>query len=148
MGAYFEFRGYGPIGTLNYCVTTTKRKKNGSLIIWPGSHARGYIQHIDTESHLGLPFSEWNISTGLTIDGNGGDCIFFHQYCVHASKKNLSIEPRPTFINRYIQCYDYPIMPLATSVKMRKEFSNSFNRKNVKKDIGYMARGRRIYHSQ
>lgn len=125
-----------------------QKKKNGSLIVWPGSHARGYIQHIDTESHLGLPFDKWNINTGLMIDGNAGDCIFFHQYCVHASKRNFSKEPRPTFINRYIQCYDYPIMPFATSVKMRKESLEKFKGEIVKKDVGYMVRGRRIYSSQ
>ena len=40
---------------------------------------------------------------------------------VHGSSPNFSDKPRPTFINRYMATDDYAIMPIATSVKMRKE---------------------------
>ena len=49
--AYFEFRDYGPIGT----VDTNQEKNNGTLRVWPGTHKRGYLEHVDTESHVALP---------------------------------------------------------------------------------------------
>jgi len=145
--AYFEFKNYGPVGTLNYCVDTNRELNNGPLYVWPGTHKSGYLEHVDTESHLALPLEDWPLESGICLDGDAGDCILFHQYMVHGSGKNYSAVPRPTFINRYIQCEDQPIMPLATGVKMRAEALEKAKTIQPTRDMGYMVRGNRIYNA-
>jgi len=145
--AYFEFRDYGPIGTLNYCVDTNEEKNNGPLRVWPGTHKRGYLEHVDTESHLALPHEDWPDESGVLINGKAGDCILFHQYCVHGSSYNFSGEPRPVFINRYIQSNDITIMPLATSVEMRRKAVEKAKVEPPTRDMNYMVRGRRIFNA-
>lgn len=47
-------------------------RDNGPLYVVPGSHRRGYIQHIDTPSHLGLPEDQFSFDKALPIDGEKG----------------------------------------------------------------------------
>lgn len=75
-----EFGGSGlsPVGTLNYTVDTDNTIDNGPLTVFPGSHRYGFIDHVDTSSHLGLP-SAWSVEAGVSIEGKAGDAILFHQ---------------------------------------------------------------------
>jgi phytanoyl-CoA hydroxylase len=87
--AFFEFGGSGlsPVGTLNYCVDTNSHLGNGPLTVFPGSHRHGFIPHADSCSHLGLEeASGWTLEAGVSIDGNAGDAVFFHQ-CVRCSQR-------------------------------------------------------------
>lgn len=100
--AFFEFGGSGlsPIGTLNYCVDTDLGLNNGPLTVFPGTHRAGFIDHVDTSSHLGLDPAVWTVEDGVTVEGRAGDSILFHQHTVHGSTPNHSPDPRATFINR------------------------------------------------
>ncbi|XP_062508060.1 uncharacterized protein LOC134184400 isoform X2 [Corticium candelabrum] len=118
--AYFEFAKDGPVGTLNYCIDTNLSLNNGPLFVVPGSHRQGYIDHIDTHSHLALDPEIWPFNRGVPIEGKAGDTIFFHVHTVHGSQHNCSASPRPVFINRYLRPDDYQTIQ-ATSVKMRSE---------------------------
>ncbi|MFM2090824.1 MAG: hypothetical protein RLZZ127_1313 [Planctomycetota bacterium] len=97
--AYFEHAGQGPMACLVYVVDTDL--VNGALHVVPGSHRGGYIPHIDTSSHLGLPLDRFPITAGVAITGRAGDAIFFHQHCIHGSPANRSAAPRPVCIHRY-----------------------------------------------
>ena len=147
--AFFEFGGSGlsPVGTLNYQVATnTNPLSNGAIHVWPGSHRRGYIQHGDTSSHLGLPAEDWPLSTGLAVNGEAGDSILFHQFLVHASPPNLSDRPRPTFINRYTRPEDPVVVPLATTAAGRREsMAKAARGEAPQRKRGYMLRGDRVF---
>ena len=84
--AFFEFGGSGlsPIGTLNYCVDTNLSLNNGPLTVFPGTHRRGFIDHVDTSSHLGLDPAVWTVDAGVTLEGRAGDSILFHQHTVRS----------------------------------------------------------------
>lgn len=142
--AFFEFAGVGPVGTLNYTVDTDLALNNGPLYVLPGSHSR-FIEHQDTSSHLGLDPAIYNTNTPgmVAVEGKAGDSIFFHQYCVHGSPPNHSQLPRPTFINRYTRPTDEVIMPLATSVAMRKQALEDAKTNPPKRERGLMVRGER-----
>jgi len=79
------------------------------------------MKHVDTPSHLGLDLKKFTFEKAICVEGKAGDTLFFHINTVHGSSANFSDKPRPTFINRYLATDDYAIMPIATSVKMRKE---------------------------
>ena len=142
--AYFEFSGIGPIGTLNYCIDTNLSLNNGPLYVLPKSHL-SFIEHIDTSSHLGLPFEQYNVDTPgmVVIEGKAGDSIFFHQYTIHGSPPNHSDKPRATFINRYTQPTDDVIMPLATTTAMRAQALEDAKSNPPKRKLGLMVRGER-----
>lgn len=140
--SFFEFEGLGPIGTLNYCVDTNLQKNNGPLYVVPGSHKFGFIEHSDTSSHLGLP--DWGIEDAICVEAPAGTALFFHQYLIHGSPPNHSVAARPNFINRYTRPQDKVIMPLATSVEMRKEALEKAKTVTPKRERGLMARGERL----
>lgn len=140
--AFFEFEGVGPIGTLNYCVDANLKRNNGPLYVVPGSHKFGFLEHSDTSSHLGLP--EWGTDDAICVEAPAGSAIFFHQYLVHGSPPNHSDAPRPNFINRYTRPGDKVIMPLATSVTMRKAALEKAKTEPPKRERGLMARGKRL----
>ncbi len=97
--AYFQHRDQGPFACLIYLVDTDL--VNGALHVVPGSHQLGYLPHVDTSSHLGLPPAEWPMERGTPIIGKAGDAIFFHQHMVHGSPANRSQAVRPVCIHRY-----------------------------------------------
>jgi hypothetical protein len=107
--AFFEFGGSGlsPIGTLNYCVDTTNALGNGPLTVFPGSHRGGFIEHVDSASHLGLDPAHWQLENGISIDGKAGDSILFNQYMVHGSPPNHS---------RYVGAAAATVPPLGTTL--------------------------------
>jgi hypothetical protein len=140
--AFFEFEGLGPVGTLNYCVDTNLQRNNGPLYVVPGSHKFGFIEHSDTASHLGLP--DWSTSDAICVEAPAGSSLFFHQYLIHGSPPNHSDSARPNFINRYTRPGDKVIMPLATSVAMRKAALEKAKTEPPKRERGLMARGERL----
>lgn len=122
---------------------------NGPLYVVPGSHRRGYMKHVDTPSHLGLPESEgFSFETAVPIDGDAGDAIFFHLHTVHGSPPNRTNQPRATFINRYLAADDFMLLQAAT-VKARNEAEAKAkaDEKAVKlaKTRGFILRGRRPF---
>ena len=50
--SYFEHKYEGPVGVLCYTIPTTVER--GALHVVPGSHRLEILEHVDTESHLGL----------------------------------------------------------------------------------------------
>ena len=121
--AYFMFAKQGACATLNYAVDTSTELDNGPLYVIPGSHKNGHIDHVDTQSHLGLTEEEgysFEMKTAIPIDGRAGDAIFFNIHTVHGSTGNASTMARASFINRYITADDYQTY-FATDVAMRKD---------------------------
>jgi ectoine hydroxylase-related dioxygenase (phytanoyl-CoA dioxygenase family) len=65
----------------------------GGLAVWPGSHARGYIEHDvhhpGAVGGRGVPVDPaeaiWH-----TTDFEPGDALFFHAYTIHKALPNLS----------------------------------------------------------
>ncbi len=100
--------------------THKKQKKYKDLYEGLTDHS-SYMKHVDTPSHLGLDMKRFTFDDAICVDGKAGDTLFFHINTVHGSTPNYSSKPRPTFINRYMASDDYAIMPIATSVQMRKE---------------------------
>lgn len=139
-GAYFEHKYEGPIAVLCYAVDTDLN--NGALHVVPGSHKLGMLQHVDTESHLGLDLNEWPWERSLPIVGEAGDAIFFHVKCIHGSKPNWSDKPRPVFIHRYRRPDDYVVIQASTSAKREtaEKLAEEAKKDNQK---GFMVRGMR-----
>eukprot|EP00118_Oscarella_pearsei_P025650 m.308533 g.308533 ORF g.308533 m.308533 type:complete len:328 (+) comp44169_c0_seq1:92-1075(+) len=144
--AYFDFAKEGPVGTLNYCIDTNLTLNNGPLHVIPGSHRNGYIDHVDTHSHLALDPEKYSLSKAVPLEGKAGDTIFFHIHTIHGSDNNFSSKPRPVFINRYLACGDYEVLQ-ATTVQNRREAKERLLKEGrpPMKKRGYMARGWRKY---
>ena len=77
----------------------------GGLAVWPGSHARGFLDH--TEHHpgavggCGVPVDE-SKAVWHTADFELGDALFFHSYTIHKALPNLSADRlRVSTDNRY-----------------------------------------------
>lgn len=117
-GAYFEHKYDGPVAMLNYAVDTSIER--GALYVVPGSHRLGILDHIDTESHLGLSLDDWPWEKALPIEGKAGDAIFFHVKTIHGSKPNYTDSPRPVFIHRYRRADDFVTIG-GTTAANRKE---------------------------
>jgi len=138
--SYFEHKFDGPMAVLSYAVPTDLER--GALHVIPGSHKLGMLEHIDTESHLGLPLDRWPWESAMAIEGEPGDAIFFHSKTIHGSKPNYSDGPRPVFIHRYRAANDYVVIS-ATSVAKREEAEKHAEEAKKENQRGFMVRGRR-----
>ena len=110
--SYFEHKYEGPVGVLCYTIPTTV--EHGALHVVPGSHRMEILEHVDTESHLGLDPAQWTFDKALPIEGDSGDAIFFHVKMIHGSPPNYSTVPRPVFIHRYRRADDYTVISAST----------------------------------
>ena len=137
-GAYFEHKHEGPVAVLTYAVDTDLN--NGALHVVPGSHKLGMLDHVDTESHLGLDPQDWPWERSVPVLGEAGDSIFFHVKTIHGSKPNYSDGPRPVFIHRYRRPDDFSINNAATAEKRKANAAHPPAQKGAK---GIMVRGRR-----
>lgn len=140
--SYFEHKLDGPVAVLNYAVPTDLER--GALHVVPGSHKLGMLDHVDTESHLGLPLDAWPWDAALAIEGEPGDAILFQSKTIHGSKPNYSNGPRPVFIHRYRAADDY-IVVAATSAEARKEAEKHADEARKENQKGFMVRGRRAH---
>jgi hypothetical protein len=143
--AYFEHRFEGPLAILSYVVDTDL--VNGALYVVPGSHRLGQLNHIDTDSHLGLDETEWPWEAGLPIVGQAGDAIFFHYRTIHGSQTNQSNAPRPVFIHRYRAANDYVVISAASAAK-RAEAEKHAAEAKKENQRGLMVLGRRAHDSR
>ncbi|NQU39264.1 MAG: phytanoyl-CoA dioxygenase family protein [Lentisphaerae bacterium] len=135
--AYFEHRYEGPMAVLTYAVDTNIER--GALHVVPGSHKLGVLNHVDTESHLGLDLKQWPWEAAVPIEGEAGDAIFFHVKTIHGSKPNYSDVARPVFIHRYRAADDYVVLS-GTSASNRGEVEA-----RKENQMGFMVRGFRSY---
>jgi phytanoyl-CoA hydroxylase len=140
--SYFEHKFDGPMAVLSYAVPTDLER--GALHVVPGSHKLGMLDHVDTESHLGLPLDAWPWESALPIEGEPGDAIFFHSKTIHGSKPNHSNGPRPVFIHRYRAADDYIVIN-ATTAEARKEAEKHADEAKKENQKGFMVRGRRAH---
>ena len=67
--SYFEHKYEGPVGVLCYTIPTTVER--GALHVVPGSHRLDILEHVDTESHLGLDPAQWTFDRGAANRGRG-----------------------------------------------------------------------------
>lgn len=140
--AYFEHKHQGPVACLNYVVETGLQ--NGALYVIPGSHRLGQLRHVDTFSHLGLPFDEWSWEHAVPVIGKPGDAIFFQVQTIHGSQPNHSDKPRPVMIHRYRAANDYTVIG-ATRVDNRKEAEAKATQASKATQQNYMVRGFRSW---
>lgn len=140
--AYFEHRFQGPVAVLSYAVPTTINR--GALHVVPGSHTLEVLDHVDTESHLGLDPATWTLDKAVPIEGEAGDAIFFHVKTIHGSPPNYSDEARPVFIHRYRQANDYVIVD-ATTATNREEAERRAAEARKENQHGFMVLGRRRF---
>lgn len=138
--SYFEHKFDGPMAVLSYGVPTDLER--GALHVVPGSHKLGMLEHIDTESHLGLPLDRWPWESATAIEGEPGDAIFFHSKTIHGSKPNYSDGPRPVFIHRYRAANDYVVIH-ASNTAARAEAEKAAAEAKKENQQGFMIRGRR-----
>ena len=143
--SYFEHRYEGPMAVLCYAVPTDIQR--GALHVVPGSHRLGMLDHVDTESHLGLDPATWTFDKALPVEGDAGDAIFFHVKTIHGSPANHSDGPRPVFIHRYRRADDYVVIA-ATDASMRKDKSAQIEQAKKENQCGFMVRGYREHHSR
>lgn len=137
-GAYFEHRFDGPVAVLSYAVDTDL--DNGALHVVPGSHRLGHLDHVDTDSHLGLDPQDWPWERALPICGRAGDSIFFHVKTIHGSRPNHSDRPRPVFIHRYRRPDDFVVVGGTTAENRKANAAHPVARKEAP---GFMVAGRR-----
>jgi len=142
--SYFEHRYDGPLAVLGYAVPTDVAR--GALHVVPGSHKLGVLEHVDTESHLGLSLEDWPWEAALPIEGEPGDAIFFHSKTIHGSLPNHSDGPRPVFIHRYRAANDYVTIG-ATHVADRKQAEARAEEARKENQYGFMVRGRRRHET-
>ena len=140
--SYFEHKYEGPVGILCYTIPTTVER--GALHVVPGSHRFEILEHVDTESHLGLDPTEWTFDKALPIEGDAGDAIFFHVKMIHGSPPNYSTVPRPVFIHRYRRADDYAIIR-ASTVEDRKARAAEVAEAKKENQLGLMVSGFRSY---
>jgi len=140
--SYFEHKYDGPMAVLNYAVDTNLER--GCLHVVPGSHKLGMLNHIDTESHLGLDLNDWPWESSLPIEGEAGDAIFFHSKTIHGSKPNYTDGRRPVFIHRYRAANDYVVIGASTTQK-RDVAEKHIEEAKKENQRGFMVRGRRSY---
>ena len=140
--SYFEHKYEGPVGVLCYTIPTTLER--GALHVVPGSHRFGILEHVDTESHLGLDPAQWTFDRALPIEGDAGDAIFFHVKMIHGSPPNYSTVPRPVFIHRYRRADDYVVIG-ASTVKDRKARAAEVAEAKKDNQFGLMVSGFRSY---
>ena len=149
--AYFMFAHEGAVATFSFAVDTSGELDNGPLYVVPGSHKLGHLEHIDTPSHLGVS-GDWTFDDALRIDGKAGDCVFFHIHALHGSTPNRSPNPRPVFINRYLEASDYQTY-FGTDARMREKAKAEYEEgvrlgRKPEKERGIMVRGRREWTGQ
>ena len=140
--SYFEHKYEGPVGMLCYTIPTTVER--GALHVVPGSHRFEILEHVDTESHLGLDPTQWTFDQALPIEGDAGDAIFFHVKMIHGSPPNYSTVPRPVFIHRYRRADDYAIIR-ASTVEDRKARAAEVAEAKKDNQLGLMVSGFRSY---
>jgi len=140
--SYFEHKYEGPVGVLCYTIPTTVER--GALHVVPGSHRLEILEHVDTESHLGLDPTQWTFDQAVPIEGDCGDAIFFHVKMIHGSPPNYSTVPRPVFIHRYRRADDYAIIR-ASTVEDRKARAAEVDEARKDNQLGMMVAGFRSY---
>ncbi len=143
--SYFEHRYEGPVAVLTYAVPTTVER--GALHVVPGSHRFELLEHVDTESHLGLDPNEWTLDKALAVEGEPGDAIFFHVKTIHGSPPNYTNEPRPVFIHRYRRSDDYVVIS-ATSAAKREEREKELEAAKKENQKGFMVSGFRPHETR
>jgi ectoine hydroxylase-related dioxygenase (phytanoyl-CoA dioxygenase family) len=107
-----------------------------------GSHRLGMLQHVDTESHLGLDPSTWTFDKALPVEGQAGDAIFFHVKTIHGSPPNHTNQPRPVFIHRYRAANDLVVIG-GTSTANRTQAQQRQTEATKENQLGFMVRGLR-----
>lgn len=140
--SYFEHKYEGPVGVLCYTIPTTVER--GALHVVPGSHRLELLEHVDTESHLGLDPAHWTFDRALPVEGDAGDAIFFHVKMIHGSPPNRSTVPRPVFIHRYRRADDYVVIG-ASTVADRKARAAEVAAARKDNQLGLMVAGFRSY---
>ena len=140
--SYFEHKYEGPVGVLCYTIPTTVER--GALHVVPGSHRLDILEHVDTESHLGLDPAQWTFDRALPIEGEAGDAIFFHVKTIHGSPPNYSAVPRPVFIHRYRRADDYVVIG-ASTVADRTARAAEVAEARKDNQLGLMVAGFRSY---
>lgn len=140
--AYFQHKYVGPLAALCYAVDTDL--KNGALYVVPGSHKLGFLEHVDTSSHLGFDERDWSWTDAVPITGDAGDVIFFHVNTIHGSQENHSDSRRPVFIHRYRKSDDYVVIEAVTTEE-RQEAKEAIAQAKKDNDIGLLVSGRRSY---
>ena len=143
--SYFEHKYEGPCAVLNYCVDTDVER--GALHVVPGSHRLGVLDHVDTESHLGLDPALWSLENAVPIEGRAGDAIFFHVNTIHGSPQNFSKGPRPVFIHRYRRADDFVVIS-GTGTQNRSEAEKHMADARKQNQLGFMVRGSRTYEGE
>lgn len=75
--------------------------KHGCLVVWPGSHRKGLLDHCPTDIGLGIPGKLLGGSKAVPMPMERGDVLFMQKLTVHASFSNNSDEVRWSFDLRY-----------------------------------------------
>jgi ectoine hydroxylase-related dioxygenase (phytanoyl-CoA dioxygenase family) len=63
--------------------------ENGCLVVMPGSHKRGYIEHTHKGSHH-LPLEQFPIEKATPVPMQAGDLLIFSYLTIHGSTPNTS----------------------------------------------------------
>ncbi len=74
--------------------------ENGCLVVWPGSHRQGLLDHCPAPSGLQIPGNLLS-GKGQSIPVKRGQALFMTKLTMHASHSNLSDDIRWSFDLRY-----------------------------------------------
>jgi len=93
------------IGALSYL--TDVQRHGGGTIVWPGSHlkvealARTEPRKYKYLSALNSDLSRVSLGPPVELTPSGGDVLFHHYLCVHASSDNVSGAPRLAILHKW-----------------------------------------------
>ena len=92
---YFPFEKHSMVAAIIHFDNSSIEK--GCVRVIPGSHKRGWIDHL-TEGSDHLPPEQYPIGTATPCPANAGDVLFFSYLTIHGSGSNTSHEARTTLL--------------------------------------------------
>ena len=88
--------------------------EKGCVLIIPGSHKRGPVEHIE-QGGWHLPFEQYPLEAAVPCPAEAGDVLFFSYLTIHGSGINVSNEARTTVLIQMRDPLDLPTLDVHKS---------------------------------
>ena len=95
--AYYKHNDYPPAIVSSAITIDACREENGTIKVFPGSHAR-HVEHLRVRNGLEVPPGTVNPHDAVPIVAPAGSVMLFHSCLIHTSMPNESGAPRRMMI--------------------------------------------------